>query len=157
MDTAQLQISQLLRNRVFQAAFFSLVGAQFIKAIVSLAKARRFDMKHAMFTFLWRTGGMPSSHSAVVTSICVSIALTEGFSNLFALSVFVALIVIRDALGVRRSAGQQARELNKIGGELQKRFGIDYDAVREVNGHTFSEVIAGCAIGAALALGFCLL
>lgn len=157
MNTAQLQFSLLLRNKVFLAAFFSLAGAQFIKAIVSVVRARKFDMERAMFTFLWRTGGMPSSHSAVVTSICVSIALTEGFSNLFALSVFVALIVIRDALGVRRSAGQQARELNRIGGELQKRFGIDYDAVKEVNGHTFSEVLAGCAIGAALALGFCLL
>ncbi|PKL05797.1 MAG: acid phosphatase, partial [Spirochaetae bacterium HGW-Spirochaetae-9] len=105
MKTDATELRILLENPIFLSAFFSLLIAQFIKAVIALIKARRSeDLREAMFTFFWRTGGMPSSHSAVAISISAAVALTEGFSNLFIVSLFLSLIVIRDALGVRRSA-----------------------------------------------------
>lgn len=97
---------------------------------------------------------MPSSHSAIAISISSSIALTEGFSNLFILSLFLSLIVIRDALGVRRSSGLQAKALNRLGTEVSARLDICYEPVREVHGHTWTEVLVGALLGFAIALFF---
>jgi hypothetical protein len=108
-----------------------------------------------MLIFFWRTGGMPSSHSAVAISISAAIALTEGLSNLFIVSLFLSLIVIRDALGVRRSSGLQSKALNKLGGELSTQFGIQYESVKEVHGHSLPEVLVGVVLGLCIALAFC--
>ena len=155
MNADTRSIAILLNNPIFLSAASSLVIAQFIKTILNLAKARRTDFKEALLVFLWRTGGMPSSHSAIAISISSSIALTEGFSNLFILSLFLSLIVIRDALGVRRSSGLQAKALNRLGNEVEARIGIVYDPVREVHGHTWSEVLVGSLLGFVIALIFC--
>ena len=98
---------------------------------------------------------MPSSHSALVTSVAVSAGFQEGFSS----SLFIAfscfgLLVIRDSVGVRRAAGIQARMLNRLGRELEKRNGIPFRAVKEVNGHTASEAIIGSIIGFFIAVAF---
>jgi acid phosphatase family membrane protein YuiD len=150
-----LNFTSLIRNDVFLSGFFSLIVAQFIKALITLIRMRNLKLTDAMFIFLWKTGGMPSSHSALAVSITVAIALTSGFTNIFLLSLFFSLIVIRDALGVRRSAGLQAKALNKMGNELSKRFGIPYTAVKEVNGHTWQEVVVGSILGFFIAYAFC--
>lgn len=150
------RVQNLFRNPIFLSALSSLVVAQFIKMMLALTKAKRRDARDILGIFLWRTGGMPSSHSAIAVAISSSIALTEGFSNLFILSLFLSLIVIRDALGVRRSSGLQSTELNKLGVFLEKKFGIDYDPVREVHGHTFAEVCVGGFLGFLISLSFCL-
>ena len=108
-----------------------------------------------MLIFFWRTGGMPSSHSATAIAISTAVALTEGFSNLFIVSLFLSLIVIRDALGVRRSAGLQAKAPNRLGAELSIKQGIRYDAVKEVHGHTWPEVLVGSVLGFCIAFAFC--
>ena len=101
---------------------------------------------------------MPSSHSALVVSIATAIGFTEGLdTSVFVLSICFALVVIRDAMGVRRSAGQQARALNLLGKELAARFGIQQRPVREVLGHTPSEVLVGAGLGFFLALAICTL
>ncbi|MGB4586570.1 MAG: divergent PAP2 family protein [Rectinemataceae bacterium] len=156
MKTNAAELRLLLENPIFLSAFFSLLIAQFIKAVIALVKAQRSeDLREAMFTFFWRTGGMPSSHSAVAISISTAIALTEGFTNLFIVSLFLSLIVIRDSLGVRRSAGLQATTLNRLGNDLSVRFDIDYDAVKEVHGHTWPEVFTGILMGFFIAFAFC--
>lgn len=108
-----------------------------------------------MLIFFWRTGGMPSSHSAVAVSISTAVAFTEGFSNLFIVSLFLSLIVIRDALGVRRSAGLQSKALNQLGSDLSAKFGIRYESVKEVHGHTWPEVCIGAILGFLIAFAFC--
>ncbi len=150
--------SKLFSNPIFLSAFFSLMVAQLIKALIALAKARKEeDFKEAMIIFFWRTGGMPSSHSAVALAISTATLLSEGYSNLFILSLFISLMVVRDALGVRRSSGLQSKALNKLGLELEEKSVVKYDPVKEVHGHTLPEVLAGSLLGISIAIFFCII
>jgi uncharacterized protein len=147
-------LGTLFSNPIFMSAACSLIVAQLLKTLLNLFKLNKTDYKEAILIFLWRTGGMPSSHSAIAISISSSIAMTEGFSDLFILSLFLSLIVIRDALGVRRSSGLQAKALNRLGNEVGSRLGLEYEPVREVHGHTWPEVLVGALLGFAIALFF---
>jgi acid phosphatase family membrane protein YuiD len=147
-------LEALFSNPIFMSAACSLIVVQLLKTLLNVFKLKKTDFKEAILIFLWRTGGMPSSHSAIAVSISSSIAMTEGFSNLFILSLFLSLIVIRDALGVRRSSGLQAKALNRLGSEVGSRLGLEYEPVREVHGHTWPEVLVGALLGFTIALFF---
>lgn len=143
----------LLRNDVFLSAAMSLFMAQFMKALIVLLTKRKAGLHEVISTLIWRTGGMPSSHSALVIAISTSIAYSSGLSSdIFVLSFFFALVVIRDAMGVRRAAGVQARSLNTLGARLSKRLHIPFKPVKEINGHTFPQVLAGSLMGFFIAL-----
>lgn len=95
---------------------------------------------------------MPSSHSAFVTSLATGVGLVEGFdSTLFALAAVFALIVMYDAAGVRRAAGKQARVLNAIIEDLNRRE-LHPERLRELLGHTPVEVVAGARLGVLVAI-----
>jgi uncharacterized protein len=146
---------ELLSNPVFLSAVSSLLMAQFLKAVVNIFRSRAHSFREVILVFFWKTGGMPSSHSALVVSLATAIAFREGFnSSVFILSSFFALVVIRDALGVRRAAGLQAKALNQLGKELNARSGISYRPVKEVHGHTPAEVAVGSVLGFCIALAF---
>jgi len=148
-----LAVTVILRNDVFLSAVLSLFTAQFAKALIILLTNRKASLREIFSTLLWRTGGMPSSHSALVISITTSTAFSSGLSSdVFALSFFFALVVIRDAMGVRRSAGVQARALNTLGSRVSRRLHIPFKPVKEINGHTFPQVIAGSVMGFFIAL-----
>ncbi len=101
---------------------------------------------------------MPSSHSAMISALATAIGFKEGFnSSLFIAVCGYGMLVVRDAVGVRRSAGIQARCLNKMGFELQERLGMQYKPVKEVSGHSVSEVLIGLVIGFFIALAFSVL
>lgn len=143
---------------MFLSALFSLLIAQFLKAIVNIFRYRAKGFKDILVTLFWKTGGMPSSHSALVIAITTAIGIREGFNtSIFILSLFVSLVVIRDALGVRRSSGIQARTLNQLGRELTGKLGINYRPVKEVLGHSPMEVLVGGLLGFFIALAFCTL
>ena len=98
---------------------------------------------------------MPSSHSALVVSLTTIIGRLEGVgSPLFALSLIFSTVVMYDATGVRRAAGQQAMIINSL---LDDVFiahrGIHQERLRELLGHTPIEVIAGAALGIVIGLG----
>lgn len=98
-------------------------------------------------------GGMPSSHSALVTGVAVAIGLTQGFNSpIFAVAIVMAMIVIYDATGVRRHAGDQARVLNLMIDELFTGHPLAEKELKEVLGHTPREVVAGIALGIIVAL-----
>jgi acid phosphatase family membrane protein YuiD len=135
-------------NPVFLAPVTSWFFAQLIKAAIVLASSRRKTLREVIGALAWRTGGMPSSHSALVTSMTTSVAFKEGLgSNLFIISLWFALIVIRDAMGVRRASGIQGRVLNLLGKSVAEKTGIEFHPVKEIHGHTPLEVIAGCLLG----------
>lgn len=91
---------------------------------------------------------MPSSHAALVSSLATSTGLTYGpDSPIFPVTLFFGLIVIRDAMGVRRSSGIQAQALNTIGRHVAERDGIPYQPVKEVLGHAPVEVAVGVLLG----------
>jgi hypothetical protein len=151
-------ILSFLGNPVFLSAFSSLFITQLIKAFISLLRTRARSLREIFITLLWRTGGMPSSHAALCVSLSTAIGFREGFnSSVFVLSFFFCLVVIRDALGVRRSAGLIARSLNQLGRDLGPRLGMEFNPIKEVNGHTPTEVFVGCLLGFSIALAFSLL
>lgn len=148
----------LFHNPVFLSAIFSLLTAQFIKVVINLFRYRSTSFREVLLTFLWKTGGMPSSHSSLAVSLATAIGLTEGVaSSVFILSMFFALVVIRDAMGVRRSAGLQARVLNQLGKDLSGRFGLAFHPVKEVQGHSPPQVLVGSLLGFFIAFAFCTL
>ena len=101
-----------------------------------------------METLFWSTGGMPSSHAAVVASMTASVAFNEGLgSNLFAVSLLVALVVMRDAMGSRRAVGLQASTLNHLGKFLSEKLKFEYFPVKEIRGHAPLEVVIGALVG----------
>lgn len=116
---------------------------QIFKVIWDLVATHKFNFKRIL-----GAGGMPSSHSAVVTSIATMIGKTQGINSpIFALAVMFAFVVMYDAAGVRRAAGKQAKLLNK----LVETPGLSNIQVQEklveVLGHTPMQVIVGAAIG----------
>ncbi|MEJ5185109.1 MAG: divergent PAP2 family protein [Rectinemataceae bacterium] len=145
----------LFQNPVFLSGAWSLFAAQVLKAIITLLKRRNVNAREIAFIMLWKTGGMPSSHSALVVSLSTSIALTEGFDSLFIVSFFLGLIVIRDALGVRRSAGLQSRALNLLGTKVSEHMGVPFAPVKEIHGHKWQEVLVGALLGLIVSIVIC--
>jgi acid phosphatase family membrane protein YuiD len=99
------------------------------------------------------TGGMPSSHSAFVSSLTLSIGLREGFgTSLFAVSTVIMMVVMFDAAGVRRAAGKQAEAINFLFSKLETQ-GVKFDKkLKELLGHSPLEVFAGAILGIIVAL-----
>lgn len=152
------QMYEFLTSTTFLAAFFSWFVAQLLKLIIEALRSRSAVSRDVAIGLVWRTGGMPSSHSALVTSIATAIAFENGVANpLFTLAFFYGLLVIRDALGVRRSAGMQAQALNRLGTRLSEEHGVEFTPVEEVHGHTPSEVTVGILLGFFIATAFSLL
>lgn len=148
----------MVSSRIFLSAFFSWFVAQLIKLAVEIVRGEQRGSRDIMTTLAWKTGGMPSSHSSLVTGIATSIGFIYGVQNpLFTLALFYGVLTIRDALGVRRAAGAQARELNRIGTQLREEYGLQFKAVKEVNGHTPAEVSVGVLLGFFLGMAFSLL
>ena len=151
-------LSAFFENPVFLSAITSLIFAQLLKAIIVLLKNSKKSTKEIVSTLLWKTGGMPSSHSALVTALATSVGFKDGIgSTLFIVTLCLALIVIRDSMGVRRSAGLQASALNLLGKEDGNKLGIDYHQVKEIQGHAPLEVLVGSLLGILIATAFALL
>lgn len=121
---------------------------QLFKVIWDLVTTKQFNFKRIM-----GAGGMPSSHSAVVTSIATLIGKYEGITTpLFALAVVFSFVVMYDAAGIRRAAGKQARLLNKIVNTPGLTNLQVQEKLVEVLGHTPMQVVVGALIGIAAGL-----
>ncbi len=149
------QVSLLLQNPVFLSGILSWLSAQFIKTVVALLLGKIKDIRELIALLFWRTGGMPSSHSALVCSVTTSIGVSSGVNtDIFVLACCFSLVVIRDALGVRRASGLQAQSINEIGKALQSKDIIEYKRIKEVHGHKPLEVAIGCLLGFFVGIGF---
>ncbi len=140
----------LLTNKWLWIPLATWLVVQFYKLIVEVltAKGRKINWKRIL-----GSGGMPSSHTACITSLATSIGMTEGFgSPLFALASVFAFIVMYDAAGVRRAAGKQARILNQM---MEEDKNINYqEKLVELLGHTPVEVFVGALVGIGIGLLF---
>jgi hypothetical protein len=149
-------VLKLLYHPVFLSAFFSWFLAQMMKSTIEFFKEKGKKHKSLILTFLWSTGGMPSSHSSVVAALATAVGFTEGFgSSLFIALLFYGLLTVRDALGVRRAAGVQARAINRIVREIRNTGNVDIEQVKEIHGHTTAEVSVGIVLGFFIAVAFC--
>ena len=134
---------EFIQNKYIYIPILLWFFIQLFKVICDLVTTKKFNFKRIM-----GAGGMPSSHSAIVTSLATMIGKYEGVDTpIFALSLIMAFIVMYDACGVRRAAGKQAALLNKIidtpgltGVQVSER-------LVEVLGHTPVQVLVGALIG----------
>lgn len=142
-------LNEIITNKVLIIPICSWAMAQLLKVIIILIQKKQLDLRH-----LVSTGGMPSSHSAVVSALATSVALIQGLGSIaFGISAVLALVVMSDAAGVRQSVGKQSVVLNRILRELRLRrpiveLGRD---LREFIGHTQFQVIAGGLLGVVIA------
>ena len=133
-----MNFAEVLQNKPIWAAVLAWTIAQILKTILSFVKNDKLDLSR-----FYGSGGMPSSHSALVMALTFSLGKYQGFSSpFFAISTVLALVVMYDAAGVRRAAGKQAALLNI----LIHRQGI--------TPQTPLEVIAGAILGTVTGLLF---
>ena len=145
----------LLANTPLVAAFTATLIAQLFKLTLVLATERRFAPER-----LLETGGMPSSHSAAVAALATSLGMIYGLGHpYFAIAVVFATIVMYDATGIRRAAGEHAELLNDLVEELSHLFdeGFQPRALKTLLGHTYPQVAVGALLGLATGWGFGLL
>lgn len=136
-------LDELLGNQIIIAAFMAWLIAQVIKVILVLIQDRKWDMSR-----MFGSGGMPSSHSALVVAMATAVGRIEGLgSTAFAIAVGLAVIVMYDAANVRRAAGQQAELLNRIVEDFYRDKHVDGEKLKELLGHTPVEVAAGAILG----------
>lgn len=136
----------------------SWITAQVIKIIIYTVIHKKFSMER-----LYGAGGMPSSHAALVCSTCVATLRQCGIeSPIFALSLIFAGVVMYDAMGVRRAAGEQAKVINKMlivpskekasENQVEKVDFFGSDSLKELLGHTPMEVLGGATLGVIFAI-----
>ncbi|WP_288506920.1 divergent PAP2 family protein [uncultured Treponema sp.] len=150
------QLHLFFSQPAFLACLFSWLSAQLVKTLIKLFSGKVHSLKELFELLLWRTGSMPSSHSALVATLCTTIGFRSGVnSDVFILSLGFYLVTIRDAVGVRRANGLQAAMLNKIGRLLAEKNIIEVvKPIKEVQGHTPAEVIIGSLLGFFIGLAF---
>jgi acid phosphatase family membrane protein YuiD len=138
----------IFNNPTLAVALVSWVLGQTIKLVIEYIYTRHWDG-----SLLFRAGGMPSSHSALMSSVALSTGLYDGFNSpVFALAVAISLVVIYDATGIRRQAGIHAQKINLLINELFSGQPISEDQLREVLGHSPLEAAGGVVLGIAVAL-----
>lgn len=135
---------KILDNHVLVVALLACLIAQLSKIIVELVRHGKVSLR-----VLTTTGGMPSTHSALVTSLAAGVGQTVGWASPeFAIATIFAIIVMYDAAGVRQAAGKQARILNQMIDELFREHPtFSEDRLKELLGHTPFQVIVGSILG----------
>jgi acid phosphatase family membrane protein YuiD len=141
----------ILNNPVFIGCIITSILAQVLKLPLEYLRTKQWD-----WSLLISTGGMPSSHSAVVTTAAASIGYYHGFDTpLFGLAFAVASVVIYDATNIRRQAGFHAQQINRIIKELlagKAKPSQDFKELKEVLGHSPSEALGGMILGILVSL-----
>ena len=140
-------INELLGNRVLISAILAWTAAQILKAIITLITTKKFNAER-----LFGAGGMPSAHTACVCALVISTARNVGAdSAVFALSVIFAIVVMYDAMGVRRAAGHHAKAIKEVKAHLEIENKSKKD-LKESLGHTPFEVLGGALLGILIAI-----
>jgi len=130
-------------HRVAVAALLAGLAAQALKVLIELMRTRRLNLLR-----FFDNGGMPSSHTALVTTLTIGIARYAGVSSsLFAVTFLFSLYFMFEAAGLRQEVGNQARVLNDLVDELRHTHHIDPKTLKELVGHTWGEVAGGFVFG----------
>lgn len=142
-------MEQFWNNKVFFVVLFAWVFSCVLKGFLVWLKDKKLDMTRFM-----GPGGMPSSHSTIVTALAICVGIKSGFdSTEFVICCVLALVVMYDASGIRRAAGQQAKMINMIIDTWEETDPLEKQIrLKELLGHTPLEVIAGACLGAVIAV-----
>lgn len=142
-----MNLLALFQNKALIAGLSAWAIAQVVKIPLDYLRTRKWN-----WALLLTTGGMPSSHSSLMTATTLAIGLYQGFdSPIFALGVALTMIVTYDAAGVRQQAGIHAQRINLLFDELLHGHPINEMDLREVLGHTPLEVVGGILLGMVVA------
>lgn len=135
--------------KIILISILSMIIAQIIKFFISGKQNKKLDEK-----ILFSTGGMPSSHSALVTSLATAIFIYEGMGVFFAIALVLAMVVVHDSMGIRYEASKHAQDLNKIKERLNQddNQGENIEKLKESLGHKPKEVFFGILLGIAVAV-----
>lgn len=134
---------ELFHNYILICGGIAWAIAQTIKVPIEYLQTRKWN-----WALLFRAGGMPSSHSALVTGIAHAVGLFTGFNTAsFAIAATLAIVVVYDATGIRRQAGKHAELINAMINDLASGHPLKEEQLREVLGHTPIEAIAGVLLG----------
>ena len=144
-----MRFGMLTTNPVIDCALLAWFLAQLIKVLLDAVLLRRLELGRFV-----SSGGMPSSHSALVVACTAAIGKLYGMNGpYFALAVILSAVVMYDACNVRRSAGDTARLVNQILAHVEKLTAEDFaDDLREVMGHTPLQVLMGALLGLGVGL-----
>lgn len=143
-----MNLEAILQNKPLIAGLVAWAIAQLMKMPLDYLRTRRWN-----WALLLTTGGMPSSHSALVTATTLAIGLFYGFDDpTFAIGVVITMVVTYDAASVRQQAGIHAQRINVLFEELLRGHPINEKDLREVLGHTPLEVVGGIILGITVAL-----
>ncbi|MBR2371225.1 MAG: divergent PAP2 family protein [Clostridia bacterium] len=141
-------IKALFTNRMFVTPLLAWLTAQLIKVIIHLLVHKEFSPER-----LFGDGGMPSGHSATVIAMTTTAAIVYGLgSPVFAISAVLAVIVMNDAVGVRRETGRHAKRINAIWDRLFSTEISDVEKLKVFVGHSPFQVIIGASLGLIMAL-----
>jgi len=134
-------------HRIGIAALVSGAVAQLLKVVFELLRTRRLNLLR-----LFDNGGMPSSHTALVTTLTVGVWRYTGIdSSLFSVTLIFSMYFIFEAAGLRQEVGNQARLLNELVDNLRQTHQVDRERLKELVGHTWGEVLGGFLVGLAVA------
>ena len=144
-----VRFGMLTGNVTIDCALLAWFLAQLIKVILELVLLGRFDVKRFV-----SSGGMPSSHSALVVAAATAIGRLYGFDGpAFALAAVLSAVVMYDACNVRRSAGDTARLVNQLLEHVEKLTAEDFaDDLKIIMGHTPFQVLMGALLGVGIGL-----
>jgi acid phosphatase family membrane protein YuiD len=143
-----MNVLAVFQNKALMAGLIAWLLAQIIKLPLDYLYSRKWN-----WALLLTTGGMPSSHSSLITATSLGIGLYHGFDNpVFAIAVAITMVVVYDAAGVRRQAGIHAQRINLLFKELLRGHMLNERDLREVLGHTPLEVMGGILLGLIVAI-----
>lgn len=139
--------TNFFNNKVLLCCLVSWLIAQLLKIFLTYRASKKIDL-----TRLVGSGGMPSSHTSFVMALATSVGKISGWdSPVFAVSLCFAFVVMYDAAGVRRAAGNQAKILNLIIEDIFQHKSLQNEKLKELLGHTPKEVFAGALLGIIIA------
>lgn len=152
MEQMAVIFQAMAGNKLLVSAVLGWVTAQFLKTLINALLTREFNPER-----LVGSGGMPSSHSSTVCALTTASGMVCGPSSTeFAISFIIAMVVMYDAIGVRRETGKQAKLLNL----MVRTFNHEHkelpeELLKEYIGHTPLQVLAGAILGIAIAVICC--
>jgi acid phosphatase family membrane protein YuiD len=129
------------------ASLSSGLLAQFMKVLIAFYRTRKFRLER-----VFDTGGMPSSHTSLVTTLTIGVGLESGVSSaVFSIALIFSLYVVFEATGLRQEVGKQARVVNELVDDLLVTHHLNTSRLKELVGHTWGEVTVGFVFGVLVA------
>jgi hypothetical protein len=130
------------------ASLLSGVFAQMMKVLIAFYRTKALRLER-----FFDTGGMPSSHAALVTTLTIGVAVDSGITSpIFSVVLIFSLYVVFEAAGLRQEVGKQARVLNELVDDYLVTRHLNKSRLKELVGHTWGEVIVGFLVGLAVAV-----